>query len=375
MEIDWLPLGSSDMVSSIMITIRDVTELRQLSAQTTKIKEKTMIIENMINLDAINLGQFMTNVNIFAEELSKGILLSQARDDLKRKIHTIKGLSRVFGFAFLANQLHILEDHTRKEGTIDLKVEIGHTLASIRNHQEIYHQLFENQVKSTEGLKNDIMKVLNGYRSSESYDNHKTSVTQIFNHLGIFRSIESVLKPLFDDTRVQSEQLNLPIPEFLVEGPEVQVNSDLQDTIVNVFTHLLSNSVAHGFSQMSQSKPMVFIRALVTDSNCLQMSYCDNGVGLNLNKITEKAIKLGIINNDQSLSTLEKAELIFSHGFSSASKVDHLSGRGVGLDAVRSELESSGHTITLKLLERIGNEIYRFEFQITMRQGMELVAS
>lgn len=123
------------------------------------------------------------------------------------------------------------------------------------------------------------------------------------------------------------------------------------DRMVPVFEHVLRNSVAHGIEapadRVKAGKPETgsITIELHQQSNDVVVSFKDDGAGLNLDRIREKAIANGQIAQGQTLTKAELANLIFASGLSTATKVTELAGRGVGLDVVRSEVNALGGRI------------------------------
>jgi chemotaxis protein histidine kinase CheA len=98
----------------------------------------------------------------------------------------------------------------------------------------------------------------------------------------------------------------------------------------------------------------------------LVIRYSDDGRGLALTKILEKARKQSLVAEDVQLSRAEIAELIFAAGFSTAEKTTDISGRGVGMDAVRSYIEEVGGSVKLEVLEGGTVDFAPIAFVITL---------
>lgn len=119
-----------------------------------------------------------------------------------------------------------------------------------------------------------------------------------------------------------------------------QAGQDAVDTIFDILLHLVRNAVDHAFS----SKGNIFITLGIKGSGLL-LTIQDNGAGLDPDLIRSKAVEKGMIGPDDRLEPSKLLDLIFSPGFSTAGAVTEISGRGVGLDAVKCLVEDSGGTI------------------------------
>ena len=123
------------------------------------------------------------------------------------------------------------------------------------------------------------------------------------------------------------------------------------DRMTPAFEHLLRNCVAHGIeSPEVRSAAGKDVVGLITvnlrqEGNDVSVDFSDDGAGLNLQRIREKAVALGLVSADQALPDADAANLIFLPGFSTAAQVTELSGRGIGMDVVRSEVNGVGGRI------------------------------
>jgi chemosensory pili system protein ChpA (sensor histidine kinase/response regulator) len=117
------------------------------------------------------------------------------------------------------------------------------------------------------------------------------------------------------------------------------------------FEHLLRNCVAHGIedpgvrSAAGKDAAGTILIGLHQEGNDVSVEFRDDGAGLNLPRIREKALQQGLITAGQELSDAEAANLIFMPGFSTAAQVTELAGRGIGMDVVRSEVNALGGRI------------------------------
>ena len=144
--------------------------------------------------------------------------------------------------------------------------------------------------------------------------------------------------------------------EFEMEGEETDLDKSVIEAIKGSLLHLVRNSVDHGIEapeiRESHGKPRagkLRLRAHHEGGNVV-IEVRDDGRGLDHERIVTRAVKAGLITEEQSanLSQMAIEALIFQPGFSTASKVTNISGRGVGLDVVRTNVESMGGSIELQ---------------------------
>jgi len=133
-----------------------------------------------------------------------------------------------------------------------------------------------------------------------------------------------------------------------IVGGSIEVDRGVLDRMTGSFEHLLRNCVSHGIetpdvrTHAGKDPTGSIIVALSQEANEVGVEFRDDGAGLNLARIRAKGEALGLIPHDAHPSDAELANLIFSSGFSTADQITELSGRGVGMDVVRSEVNAMG---------------------------------
>ena len=136
-----------------------------------------------------------------------------------------------------------------------------------------------------------------------------------------------------------------------IVGGSIEVDRGVLDRMTAAFEHLLRNCVTHGIesaeARLAAGKDPVgaIVIALQHEGNEVAVEFRDDGGGLDLPRIRDKAVALGLIDAAVPHSDAALANLIFTAGFSTASRVTELSGRGVGMDVVRSDVAAMGGRI------------------------------
>jgi chemosensory pili system protein ChpA (sensor histidine kinase/response regulator) len=139
-----------------------------------------------------------------------------------------------------------------------------------------------------------------------------------------------------------------------IAGTQVELDRSVLERITAPFEHLLRNAISHGIEtpekRLAAGKAEIGeIRLELTqESNEVQIVFSDDGAGLDIPRIRDKAVQMGLLAADASASDAEIADIIFQPGFSTASEVTQLAGRGVGMDVVRNEIAALGGRIELK---------------------------
>ncbi len=141
-----------------------------------------------------------------------------------------------------------------------------------------------------------------------------------------------------------------------MEGKETELDKTIIEAIKDPLTHLVRNSVDHGIElpevRMKAGKERsgrLILRAF-HEGGHVNIEISDDGAGLNVDRLRHKAIERAVITADQAARMTEReiCNLIFLPGFSTAEKVTNVSGRGVGMDVVKTNVEKIGGTVDLQ---------------------------
>ncbi len=144
--------------------------------------------------------------------------------------------------------------------------------------------------------------------------------------------------------------------DLKIEGAEVELDKSIIEAIGDPLTHLVRNAVDHGVESPQQrqaagkaAKATVVLRAY-HQAGKVNISISDDGAGIDAAKLKEKAVARGLLSPEQArtMNDREALGLIFRPGFSLAEKVTDVSGRGVGMDVVKTNIERVGGNVTVE---------------------------
>ena len=187
-------------------------------------------------------------------------------------------------------------------------------------------ETLEQMDRVTTDLQNIVMKV------------RMVPVSQVFNRFP--RMVRDVTKEL-------NKEINLTI-----EGEDTELDRTVIDEIGDPIMHLLRNSLDHGIEmpdeREAKGKPRIGEVGLIArhEGNNVVIMVTDDGKGINPDVIRRKAVEKGLFTQDEvdNMDDADAVRIVFLPGFSTAEKISDISGRGVGMDVVKSKIESlSGH--------------------------------
>ncbi|MFN8610750.1 MAG: chemotaxis protein CheW [Vulcanimicrobiota bacterium] len=152
---------------------------------------------------------------------------------------------------------------------------------------------------------------------------------------------------------------------FTMEGQDTGLDRTILEAVKDPLTHILRNSIDHGLeppqvrtARGKSARGHIHIRAY-HEGGQVTIEINDDGAGVNLDRVREKAVSQGLISvsEAQRLSERDALQLLFQPGFSTAATVTNLSGRGVGMDVVRTSVEKIGGSVDLSTEPGKGTQV------------------
>jgi len=166
--------------------------------------------------------------------------------------------------------------------------------------------------------------------------------------------------------------------EFRTDGTEVELDKSLLEALADPLNHLIRNAIDHGIELPAQrlmaGKPRtgVVILKAYHNGDHVTIDVADDGAGISLDRIRARAVQRAILDPAAAASAdeTELLNMLFLPGFSTADEVTNLSGRGVGMDVVRTNIEKIGGSIDIRTVEGNGSA-----FRITLPLTLAIIPS
>ena len=162
----------------------------------------------------------------------------------------------------------------------------------------------------------------------------------------------SISERLYRVTRQASKELDKRV-NLDIRGSAVEIDRGVLEKMSGPFEHLLRNSIVHGIEtregRQAAGKNEIgeLLVEIRQEGNEVVIQFSDDGAGLNLERIRQKALTVGLLGQGDEPTEAEVTDLIFNSGFSTADSVTELAGRGVGMDVVRSEAAALGGRVAV----------------------------
>lgn len=166
---------------------------------------------------------------------------------------------------------------------------------------------------------------------------------------------------------------------LVVEGEDVEVDTAVVEYVRDPLTHMVRNALDHGIEPPDVRRAAgkdptgkLLLRAF-HEAGSMVIQVCDDGAGLDRRKIAEKAVAMGLATDGARLSDEDLARVVFEPGFSTADRVTELSGRGVGMDVVRRNVEALRGSVAIESERGRGTTVtIRVPLTLAIIQGFKI---
>lgn len=392
LDLSWSPItDEADRTVRMMLCVRDVTELRGLAAEANKQKRELEIIGEILSVTQEKFHAFISGSLTFVDEnehliRDNAVQGTEALNRLFRNMHTIKGNARTYGLHHLTNTVHEAEQTyvDLREPRPDIawdQTTLMIQLNGVKEMLEYYAHINEVSLGRKGpgrrgGIEHFLMvdkqKIHQTILSLERATSGNLQELRAVNDevrrtlrlLGTERIVD-VLEGVFSSLPALAVELGKVPPIIDINDNGYVVHNQASGMLKNVFMHLLRNSLDHGLEspeeRQAQNKPLAGTISLKMDvlDGMLQISLGDDGRGLGLANIRRIATEKALIASDEQLGDDAIASLIFHPGFSTAQAVTEVSGRGVGMDAVRGFVNQQKGMIRIHFIDNMTGSDYR----------------
>ncbi|RYY80465.1 MAG: response regulator [Moraxellaceae bacterium] len=301
------------------------------------IRVSASLMEKMINLageNAINRGRIEMGVNNIGFVLDEmGLTIARLAEQLRRMEGELE--SQILARHEQEREQYTDFDPLEMDQYSSLN-QLSKSLAESASDLVDFKNTLTDKIRDTENLLLQQSRI-----QSELQDGLMNSRLVPFSRM---------LPRLQRVVRQTSVELNKPA-ELIINNAEGELDRTILDRMVAPLEHMLRNAVDHGLETQEQrvaagKAELGQIELNVErQGNEIILTLEDNGKGINIQAVRQKAIERGLINADSKLNDYDVMQFIFHAGLSTADKVTQISGRGVGMDVVQSEIKLLGGTV------------------------------
>ena len=384
LDLNWSAMtDASGAITRLLLCIRDVTELRELARAASAQKRELAIIGEILAVAHEKFHDFVEGATGFFDRnaaLIAAAASASAADRatavgvLFRNMHTIKGNARTHGLVHVTNAVHKIEEtYDQLRGDIArwdtdrLHAELAEGRRVLDDYVRINEVKLGRRGPGRRGAvdkfvmvpREQLRQLLHDLEQAPPRD-HGALARVVADATATLRGIGSerigdAIAGVLDSLPSLAAELGKSAPVSVVRDHGILVRSQVAGMLRDAFMHLYRNAIDHGIEKPEQrlaagkSAAGRIDLALSLDDRHLRLVLQDDGRGLSLARLRARAIANGLIDAAEALDPVEVANLIFAPGFSTADAVTQVSGRGVGMDAVRGFVEAEGGEITLAL--------------------------
>ncbi len=367
-QLDWSAILSSDeIVEKILVSLRDVTELRRLEQERNEQEDKMRAIMMLTSVSSLEFMDFYIDAESMLQKLEHAIDIHKKPnvneiEEIFRNCHTIKGNSRILGFNKVAEHAHEAEHHLGElrenpASTWDGQTVAAH-VADIRSsldflchiERDVLQRGIADETRLGEAVLN--ASTLEQLLSSVSEaDSHMSQLQELTTQLRLMTSclLEEITSQAVVGIASVAAQLDKPTPTVSFRNDQsLRLSGVVAKPLHNMFVHMFNNSMDHGIeapnSRVAAGKPKhgQLSIAIRQEGDHAEITFADDGQGLDLELLRRK-YDVG------ELCDEEVAALILDSGTTSRDRATMISGRGVGMDAVRRMAQEFGGDVRVRL--------------------------
>lgn len=165
--------------------------------------------------------------------------------------------------------------------------------------------------------------------------------------------------------------------QLVIEGEDTELDKSVVEDLLDPIMHCVRNALDHGIEtpevRKAAGKPEQGIMLLKAsnEGNMIVIEVSDDGHGIDVERVKAKAVEKGILHPGKKLTDIEAFQLVFAPGFSTSEKISNVSGRGVGLDVVKTHIEKLNGTVTVESEMNVGTRfIIKLPLTLAIIQGL-----
>ncbi|WP_141733282.1 7TM diverse intracellular signaling domain-containing protein [Oligoflexus tunisiensis] len=398
-DLTWNAIETSTgEVDRILVTMRDVTDLRRLQERSREQQEELEFIGEILRIPAPRFLRFLRSCRDFIEENEK-LIHSHGIEKRNLEIlkvlfvnmHTVKGSARSLYLKKMSQVFHEIEQYYAHLQNHESAVwDVTKMAADLEEAKKIV-ALYETIAREKLGRSSEqnrlvefpVDAIRSLYKRLQAATARKTLpqdlaevITQIrmLLHVKIFKDAQLVFQEIFGCLPVLAKDLHKEIPAVQLETHGFLLSDQADELFRSIFVHLLRNAMDHGIETPAErlevgknAQGRITITMERQDTRML-LTYGDDGRGLHLSRIRDIGLKRGLLSAEEAHEPQNIANLIFDSGLSTANHVTDISGRGVGMDAVKRFIMRAGGHIRIQLLNptNAAGDFYAFRFLVDL---------
>ena len=353
-------LDESDTILKLMLVIEDTTDLEVLEKEVIESQEASAVkvqrMQEIVSNNKKEIKVFIRELTLNLENARKALESSNI-SELFRAAHTIKGNARIYNLSKLSEEVHFIESDLVKlieEKSDSLKDDIRQIFEKLKikadNYIDLSKEIFGHDVDETSIVQGgDFIEI-----EKHIFFSTLEKVKEDLRLKGMGETLEELKKIEHDELKKSLFGLHKVINKISfsldkdltldIYGDEVYCDKKLTSIIKDILIHIIQNSADHGIRE--KGKIEISIK---NQDKLYELTVSDNGQGMDERVIYSKALEKGLIKGEETEEYTKEdcLNLIFLPGFSTKNIATEYSGRGVGMDVVKTNISALGGVVSV----------------------------
>lgn len=402
-ELFWNPVeDEDDIVKRIIVNVRDKTEIVKLQEAASQQQREFNIISQVISISYDTFEEFIKSTSEYIDTCFQLLEKHNSFDQsviahIFRNLHTIKGNSRLYGFDDFTNIVHDVEGIVNRFRSREIsynprkmKRELSRVRHSLDEYSTVITKKLGGFLKSRQKgvfLDDQLFCSLSDMILNENCDDLLDSVQTIVKSKKILSavntvSLSSIFQEIHSSLNSMAAIVGKPKPNIYINSNKIRLTREISPVLNIAIIHSIRNSLSHGIEKEEDRKEQgktpngnIYLVAKLTEEK-FSIEYWDDGSGLDLLKIMNRARETGLIKVNKPLGARQIAEFIFCPGLSTASGVTEIAGRGVGMDAILKAVKNIGGSMDIVLqplkVKKQAKRPFKFVFEFPPEYALEI---
>lgn len=342
-------------IEFILFTLVDVTDLDKTEQENRNNLAMIRILQNLVSFKDF-VGESRDRI-----QNARSYLGQNDEKTVRRELHTLKGNSAAFGLEEIAHLVHDIEEKQKIQPD-DLQWVQNALTEFLAKNYEFLKVSYEGNEPLPISIESKDLQDLLLQISQATHLTEALNLVERWTEQVSFEPAGQLLGPINDYVQKAAESLGKSV-QLTIEGAHLKVNPTLVKPVAQNLIHALRNSIDHGLElpEHRENKPPQGQLKLKFSElpQEYQIILSDDGKGIDIEKVLNKAIQLGHINpaKVEHFPREKILDLIFLDGLSTAAAITETSGRGVGMSALRQAVISVGGTLKITSQPKIGTTI------------------
>lgn len=375
LQLDWAPIvNNQGLVEKLQLTLHDYTRMKAVEEQNEKQKNLLVYIQELLLVSGPTFQIFAEATENLLND-NRRLMTSPSSNTsavvkaLYINMHTLKGSARTLGLNQISAMAHEMEqDYIRIMKNPAQPWQVSELLdahdklvALVAQYRDIHRSILGREGIGQSGatLGREVLEklanLLHAFEPLATQINRMTTLKELLKIIEthIFQDVALFFPEVRGAVRGIARDLKRLEPHVAIEAEGFLFSQAAENLLRKIMVHILRNALDHGIEtpeeRLRQGKPAhgTLTIACAEDPKGLRISFHDDGRGLPLGLLRSRASLYGLPVNAQDE---ELAELVFQSGLSTAAAVTEISGRGMGMEAIRLYLREAGGDATLELL-------------------------